>query len=605
MRTKRQGLGIGATFSAAALAALAVILLAPATARAQWTTPDTNGNVNTASGVNNVGVGVANPAEKLTVAGSIAATGSSAIAGSQFIITNNDTTGPWMGVHTDRFGNSTTNYAAPRLSMQAAGVFFQTSPATAVGAARTWTTRMAINGSNGNVGVGTSTPGALLDVRGSIALDGTVPAAHAATNYSSLWLKNNVAFISEVATGYSVLTLGTNYQRSAGGWTNVDTAVPAWSLSFGAGTGYDQFELNHSPSGTYTRSTFMVVNSSGNVGIGNSTPGSKLFVGSGTPSVTTLPGLNVAMGSTLGSYVAASNGVVNTFIGSDVSTYGIVGTLSNHPLGLRANNTLAVTVMPNGNVGIGTSTPGAKVSVTTTAVNDGLVLNGSNNNWATLVANLGAGAYNGISRSADRGIVYGGASPGSAGGGFIIAPWMSATSGIRLDASGNVGIGTATPGATLDVYGTINASGAITGGTINAKYQDVAEWVPSTQKLAAGTVVVLDTGKTNHVLASTKSYDTGVAGVVSDSPGVILGVGGDDKVKVATTGRVKVRADATRGAIKVGDLLVTSDVEGVAMKSVEVDLGGVKLHRPGTIIGKALEPLDKGTGEILVLLSLQ
>jgi hypothetical protein len=63
--------------------------------------------------------------------------------------------------------------------------------------------------------------------------------------------------------------------------------------------------------------------------------------------------------------------------------------------------------------------------------------------------------------------------------------------------------------------------------------------------------------------------------------------------------------DATRVPIRVGDLLVTSDVEGVAMKSIPVDLGGMPFHRPGTIIGKALEPLDKGSGEILVLLSLQ
>jgi len=34
-------------------------------------------------------------------------------------------------------------------------------------------------------------------------------------------------------------------------------------------------------------------------------------------------------------------------------------------------------------------------------------------------------------------------------------------------------------------------------------------------------------------------------------------------------------------------------------------IGGARIHRPGTLIGKALEPLDKGTGEILVLLSLQ
>jgi hypothetical protein len=41
------------------------------------------------------------------------------------------------------------------------------------------------------------------------------------------------------------------------------------------------------------------------------------------------------------------------------------------------------------------------------------------------------------------------------------------------------------------------------------------------------------------------------------------------------------------------------------MKSQPVDLGGVLIHRPGTIIGKALEPLPSGEGEILVLLSLQ
>jgi hypothetical protein len=29
------------------------------------------------------------------------------------------------------------------------------------------------------------------------------------------------------------------------------------------------------------------------------------------------------------------------------------------------------------------------------------------------------------------------------------------------------------------------------------------------------------------------------------------------------------------------------------------------MHRPGTLLGKALEPLNSGTGEIMVLLSLQ
>ena len=74
---------------------------------------------------------------------------------------------------------------------------------------------------------------------------------------------------------------------------------------------------------------------------------------------------------------------------------------------------------------------------------------------------------------------------------------------------------------------------------------------------------------------------------------------------IATTGRVKVRVDARTHPVNVGDLLVTSDVAGTAMRSEPIDVAGIKLHRPGTLIGKALEPLARGEGEILVLLSLQ
>ena len=39
------------------------------------------------------------------------------------------------------------------------------------------------------------------------------------------------------------------------------------------------------------------------------------------------------------------------------------------------------------------------------------------------------------------------------------------------------------------------------------------------------------------------------------------------------------------------------------MKSVSITIGGRQMHTPGTLIGKALEPLAHGTGEILVPLS--
>lgn len=168
------------------------------------------------------------------------------------------------------------------------------------------------------------------------------------------------------------------------------------------------------------------------------------------------------------------------------------------------------------------------------------------------------------------------------------------------------GVAPSAPSDTLRVYGSIRADGAITGASvIGATYQDVAEWVPAAGTLEAGTVVVLDPGKDNQVMKSVRAYDTTVAGVVSAQPGVLLGQGSDTKAKIATTGRVKVLTDATKHPVKIGDLLVTSDEPGTAMVSVPIDVNGVKIHRPGTLIGKALEPLPNGKGEILVLLSLQ
>src|SRR5260370_30246729 len=95
------------------------------------------------------------------------------------------------------------------------------------------------------------------------------------------------------------------------------------------------------------------------------------------------------------------------------------------------------------------------------------------------------------------------------------------------------------------------------------------------------------------------------AGVISEKFGLALGERGDNKVLVATTGRVRVKVDASRAAIHVGDLLVTSDKTGMAMKSEPVNLGGVQIHRPGTLIGKALDPLEKGSDTVLILFSFQ
>ncbi|HEX8407862.1 MAG TPA: hypothetical protein VF883_03290 [Thermoanaerobaculia bacterium] len=205
--------------------------------------------------------------------------------------------------------------------------------------------------------------------------------------------------------------------------------------------------------------------------------------------------------------------------------------------------------------------------------------------------------------------VDGAVSPGSVPTAFQILTGASGSGveRVRVTSAGDVGIGIggSAPVARLHVGGNAHFDGTVTGTYIKAHYQDVAEWVPANADLAPGTVVVLDAAVGNGVMASHRPYDTSVAGVVSEQPGIILGEEGTSKEQVATTGRVRVKVDASRGPIAVGDLLVTSDKPGYAMRSTPIDIGAALIHRPGTIVGKALEPLARGEGEILVLLSLQ
>ena len=290
---------------------------------------------------------------------------------------------------------------------------------------------------------------------------------------------------------------------------------------------------------------------------------------------------------------------------------------------LGAGNSATYTTGP---VGMGTTTPDS--TATAHVVN-----NNSTGNPTILAENLGnaAGNFHLLSHRASTGnagifrfkyfdsganLVEAGTvsgtilniTAGTRAGGLIFSTQSTAaataTEKMRIDSAGNVGIGVTSPTVKLHVAGDATFTGTVIGGNIQAQYQDIAEWVPSSKNLVSGTVVVLDPERSNSVLPSSAPYDTRVAGVVSEMPGLLLGVAGEGKLKIATTGRVKIRVRSDR-PVQIGDLLVSSAEEGLAMVSEPLDLGGVKIHRPGTLIGKALEPMAAGTGEILVLLSLQ
>ncbi len=64
-------------------------------------------------------------------------------------------------------------------------------------------------------------------------------------------------------------------------------------------------------------------------------------------------------------------------------------------------------------------------------------------------------------------------------------------------------------------------------------------------------------------------------------------------------GRVYCKADAQHSPIAVGDLLTTSSTRGHAMKAED------PLKAFGSVIGKALRPLQGGQALIPILIALQ
>jgi hypothetical protein len=85
-------------------------------------------------------------------------------------------------------------------------------------------------------------------------------------------------------------------------------------------------------------------------------------------------------------------------------------------------------------------------------------------------------------------------------------------------------------------------------------------------------------------------------------PGLVLGRGpgeGALRLPIALVGKTFCRADATNAPIRVGDLLTTSAMRGHAMRATDAR------RAFGATIGKALRPLDGGTGLVPILVALQ
>jgi hypothetical protein len=117
----------------------------------------------------------------------------------------------------------------------------------------------------------------------------------------------------------------------------------------------------------------------------------------------------------------------------------------------------------------------------------------------------------------------------------------------------------------------------------------VPTW-PVSEPVEAGDLLTLDPAHPGELLRATTPSDPNVVGIAaSDS----TDAGGPFRVPLVDTFYPRVKADATVVAIHAGDLLVSSAMPGYVMRAPE----GSPL---ASIVGKAMEGLEAGTGKITI-----
>lgn len=173
-----------------------------------------------------------------------------------------------------------------------------------------------------------------------------------------------------------------------------------------------------------------------------------------------------------------------------------------------------------------------------------------------------------------------------------------------VSVTGHISHGGMTTTGDISVGGKINVTGTVTAYDLICPGADCAEMFQTDgDAIDAGTVMVV--GEDERLSPCSNAYDPRVAGVVSGAegyrPGLILNgtqTEGDRRA-IALIGRVYCKADASYGAIGIGDLLTTSPTQGHAMRAVDAT------RSFGATLGKALRPLRQGQALIPVLVALQ
>jgi hypothetical protein len=201
---------------------------------------------------------------------------------------------------------------------------------------------------SGNVGIGTASPGTALQVGG---LDD-------GSNYD-ITLGWNAVSSQAVGTKRSALTFKTSQtavnNEDIYKWDIAMVTAPATASNepFGSNLAF----LRSTRSSTSVDETTMILTQSGNVGIGTDNPANRLVVET----------------STAGDYAALINNTHSTTGYGLLARTASTGT-SAYALAARAASSDIFVVRADGNVGIGTTSPGAKLEISHGGINNGLLL---------------------------------------------------------------------------------------------------------------------------------------------------------------------------------------------------------------------------------------